>query len=134
MPLSKVAFHSAANANARFDEESDFHSILLSHRRMDAHVAKCVLLTKVLAADGIITENERAVLDRTMKREGLGEAERDIILNPDLWGEAEATVAKLPEEERRAILSELMEGASVDGRLSPLEAATIKQITAAIGL
>lgn len=101
---------------------------------MDVRIAKCVLLTKVLAADGIITENERAVLDRTMAREKIVEAEHDIILNPDEWGPAEGVIAKLPEADRRAILDELVEAASADGRLSPLEANVLKEITAALGL
>jgi uncharacterized tellurite resistance protein B-like protein len=101
---------------------------------MDVRVAKCVLLTKVLAADGIITENERSVLDRALEREKLTDAERDVVLNPDYWNEAEPVIVKLPESERREFLNELVEAASVDGRLSPLEAATLKQITAALGL
>lgn len=101
---------------------------------MDVRVAKCVLLTKVLAADGIITENERSVLDRVIAREALGERERAAIQNPDEWSGAEATIAGLPEDERRAVLGELVEAASADGRLSPLEAAMLKQITAALAL
>lgn len=91
-------------------------------------------MTKVLVADGIITENERAVLDRAMDREKLTDDERINVLDPDKWGGSEGVIAKLPEAERRAILDELVEAASVDGRLSPLEAGTLKEITAAIGL
>jgi uncharacterized tellurite resistance protein B-like protein len=101
---------------------------------MDTRVAKCILLTKVLAADGIITENERMVLDKAMAREGLAAADRDAVMDVDAWGDAEVFVAKLPEEERREVLSELVEASSADGRLSPLEAAMLKQITAALGL
>jgi uncharacterized tellurite resistance protein B-like protein len=101
---------------------------------MDARVAKCVLLTKVLTADGIITENERALLDQTMAREALTEAERKTVSDLDGWAEAEATLSKLPEAERREVLGQLVEAASADGRLSPLEAAALKQITVALGL
>ena len=96
--------------------------------------AKCVLLTKVLTADGIMTENERVLLDKAMAREGLTEAERKAVVDLEGWSDAEASIAKLPEAERRELLGELVEAASVDGRLSPLEAATLKQITAALGL
>jgi uncharacterized tellurite resistance protein B-like protein len=96
--------------------------------------AKCVLLTKVLTADGIMTENERALLDTTMAREGLTEAERKAVVDLEGWDDAEASVAKLSEAERREVVGQLVEAASVDGRLSPLEASMIKQITAALGL
>ncbi len=101
---------------------------------MDARVAKCVLLTKVLTADGIMTENERVLLDKTMAREGLSELERKTVADLDGWAVAEATLSKLPEAERRELLGHLVEAASADGRLSPLEASTLKQITAALGL
>jgi len=96
--------------------------------------AKCVLLTKGLTADGIMTENERALLDKAMAREGLTEAERKAVVELEGWNDAEASVVKLPEAERRELLGELVESASVDGRLSPLEASMLKQITAALGL
>ena len=101
---------------------------------MDVRVAKCMLLTKVLAADGIMTENERMVLDKAMAREKLADAERKLVLDLEGWNDAEAIVAKLGEDERRALLGELVEAASADGRLSPLENAMLKQITASIGL
>lgn len=101
---------------------------------MDVRVAKCVLLTKVLAADGMMTENERTVLEKAMKREALGDAERKIVLDLEGWNDAEAAIAKLGENERRELLGELVEAASADGRLSPLEASMLKEITAALGL
>ncbi len=101
---------------------------------MEARVAKCVLLTKVLTADGIMTENERMLLDKTMAREGLSEAERETVVELEGWADAEAVIAKLPEAERREMLGQLVEAASVDGRLSPLEATMLKQITASLGL
>lgn len=101
---------------------------------MDVRVAKCVLLTKILAADGIITENERSLLDKKMDHEALNEDERGIVLDVDRWSDAEAELAKLPESERREFLGELVEAASVDGKLSPLEAGMLKEITAALGL
>ena len=101
---------------------------------MDVRVAKCILLTKVLTADGMITENERVLLDKTMAREGLSEAERKLVVDLEGWEDAEAAARTLPEAQRRDLLGELVEAASADGRLSPLEASTLKQITAALGL
>ncbi len=101
---------------------------------MDVRVAKCVLVAKVLTADGIMTENERVVLDKTMARANLTDAERKRVVDLEGWSEAESALAKLPEDERREVLGQLVEAASADGRLSPLEATMLKQITAALGL
>lgn len=101
---------------------------------MDVRVAKCVLLTKVLAADGMITENERTLLEQEMSRAGLSAAERTTVTELEGWTEAASAVRKLSEDERRALMGELVEAASVDGRLSPLEAKALKQITSDLDL
>ncbi|MBI2395334.1 MAG: TerB family tellurite resistance protein [Deltaproteobacteria bacterium] len=101
---------------------------------MDQRIAKCLLVTKVLVADGIMTENERAFLDQSMKRLGLNDDERRRVIDLEGWDEAEPVVAKLSEDERRAFLDTLIGAASADGRLSPLEVAVVKEITAALGL
>jgi uncharacterized tellurite resistance protein B-like protein len=104
------------------------------HRYMKPNVAKCLLVSKVLVADGMMTENERAFLDRAMKGLGLDEEERKKVVNLDGWDQAEPVVAKLSETERRELLSMLVDAASADGKLSPLELATVKRITAELGL
>lgn len=101
---------------------------------MDAKVAKCLLVSKVLVADGIMTENERVFLDRTMSRLGLDECERRRVLDLEGWDQAEPIVAKLSVEEKRELMSTLVDASSADGRLSPLEMAAVKRITAALGL
>jgi len=101
---------------------------------MDARIAKCLLLSKVLAADGIMTENERSFLDSAMTRLGLGDAERRSILDLEGWNEAEAALAHLSMEDKREIVSQLVDAASADGRLSPLEMAMVKRITTALGV
>ena len=40
---------------------------------MDLPVAKCLLVSQVLVADGMMTENERAFLDALMTRLGLSD-------------------------------------------------------------
>lgn len=102
--------------------------------RMNLKVAKCLLVSKVLVADGIMTENERIFLDKMMRGLGLDEAERRRVLDLEGWDEAEPVVAKLATEEKREFLSMLVDASSADGRLSPLEMATVKRITEALGL
>ena len=101
---------------------------------MDPKVAKCLLVSKVLVADGIMTENERAFLDKMMRRMGLDDRDRRRVLDLEGWDQAEPVVAKLSSEEKRELLSTLVDASSADGRLSPLELQTVKRITAALGL
>lgn len=101
---------------------------------MEVRVAKCLLLSKVLAADGIMTENERFFLDKEMKRQGVTPDERKRILDLEGWDDAEAALKSLPEEEKQALMSQLVDAASADGKLSPLEMAMVKSISAALGL
>ena len=101
---------------------------------MDPKVAKCLLVSKVLVADGIMTENERIFLDKMMKGLGLDDGQRQRVLDLEGWDQAEPVVAKLSEDEKRELVSLLVDASSMDGRLSPLEAATVKRITAALGV
>lgn len=101
---------------------------------MDPKVAKCLLVSKVLVADGIMTENERLFLDKVMRGLGLSERERRGVLDIEGWDQAEPVVAKLSAQERRDLLAMLVDAASADGRLSPLEMQTVKRITVALGL
>jgi uncharacterized tellurite resistance protein B-like protein len=101
---------------------------------MDPRVAKCLLLSKVLAADGIMTENERAFLDSAMTRMGIADDQRRRILDLEGWDDAEAALAHLSQDEKREIVSQLVDAASADGRLSPLEMAMVKKISAALGV
>jgi uncharacterized tellurite resistance protein B-like protein len=101
---------------------------------MEPRIAKCLLLSKVLAADGIMTENERAFLDAAMKKLGVKDEERRGILDLEGWDEAEAALAGSSEEEKREMVSQLVDAASADGRLSPLEMAMVKRISKELGL
>jgi uncharacterized tellurite resistance protein B-like protein len=101
---------------------------------MDAKVAKCLLVSKVLVADGIMTENERVFLDKMMLGMGLDDGDRRRVLDLEGWDQAEPVVAKLSIDEKRELLSTLVDASSADGRLSPLELQTVKRITAALGL
>jgi uncharacterized tellurite resistance protein B-like protein len=103
---------------------------------MNLKVAKCLLVSKVLVADGIMTENERVFLDKMMRGLGLDENERRGVLDLEGWDEAEPVVAKLSVDEKREFVSMLVDASSAeaDGRLSPLELATVKRITAALGV
>lgn len=101
---------------------------------MDARIAKCLLISKVLAADGIMTENERAFLEGAMKKMGISPEERRSILDLEGWDEAESALVGLSAEDKSTILAQLVDAASSDGRLSPLESAMVKRIATALGV
>ncbi len=101
---------------------------------MDGRIAKCLLISKVLAADGIMTENERAFLESAMKKLAVTPDERRRILDLEGWDEAEAALSGLSKEEKSDLVSQLVDAASSDGRLSPLESAMVKRISAALGV
>lgn len=101
---------------------------------MEPRLAKCLLVAKVLVADGMMTEDERVFLGATMARLGLNEDERRRVIDLEGWDEAEPIVNALSEDEKRDIVDMLMTAASADGRLSKHEADTVKKISAALGL
>lgn len=101
---------------------------------MDKRVAQCLLLSKVLTADGIMTENERAFLDAAMNKLAISPEDRRKIIDLEGWADAEAALTGLSTDEKQAIVSQLVDAASADGRLSPLEVAMVKRISAALGL
>ncbi len=101
---------------------------------MDPKVAKALLVSKVLVADGIMTENERAFLDRLMKKLELDEAQRNSVVNLEVIDQAEEIVAKLSQDEKQDMVTVLVDAASADGRLSPLELKVVRGITTALGL
>ncbi len=101
---------------------------------MDPRIAKCLLVSKILVADGIMTDAERAFLSVSMTRMGLTEDERRSVFDLEGWDDAEAALVTLSDDEKREIVSTLVDAAAIDGRLSALEMQAVKQITAALGL
>ena len=101
---------------------------------MNANVAKCLVVSKVLVADGIMTDDERAFLGEMMSRLGLSDEERRRVVELEGLDEAEPIVRALGDEERREIVELLVDAASADGRLSPHELSTVQRVTAALGL
>jgi uncharacterized tellurite resistance protein B-like protein len=101
---------------------------------MSPNVAKCLVVSSVLVADGMMTDDERAFLDELITGLGLTEDERKTVIDLEGIDEAQAMVAKLPEDERRAIVEQLVDAASADAKLSPHELAAIKKVSAALGV
>lgn len=101
---------------------------------MNEKVAKCLLVSKVLVADGIMTDDEHAFLEALMTAEGLDAEERHRVVELEGWDEAERLFGALPLDQRRALLAQLFDAAAADGRLSAHELATIRQVAAGLGV
>ncbi len=101
---------------------------------MNANVARCLLVSKVLVADGMMTEDERGFLDGMMRSLGLTDEERRQVIELEGWDEAEPIVQALSTDDRLAIVELLVDAAAADGRLSGHEAETIKKVSTALGV
>ena len=101
---------------------------------MNANMAKCLVVSKVLVADGIMTDDERAFLAEMMRRLGLTPDEQQRVVELEGLDEADHIVAALSADERREIVELLVDAASADGKLSPHELAAVKRVTAALGV
>ena len=101
---------------------------------MKPDVAQCLLVTKVLVADGVLTDAERAFLEASMRGLGLTDEEQASVLELEGWAAAEPLVADLETDEKHVLLALLVDAASADGRLSPHEFASVKKIARALGL
>ena len=101
---------------------------------MNANVAKCLVVSKVLVADGMMTDEEKAFLDGMMTSLGLSDTEKRSVHDLEGIDDATALVKQLPAEERQDIVSQLVDAASADGKLSPLEMDVVKRVTKALGL
>ena len=74
---------------------------------MDPKVARCLLIAKVLVADGIMTENERVFLDKAMSGMGLDAAEKRKVFDLEGWDQAEAADQQERSERTEAIQESL---------------------------
>jgi uncharacterized tellurite resistance protein B-like protein len=101
---------------------------------VNANEAKCLVVSKVLVADGMMTDDEREFLDALMLELELDDAQRKRVIDLEGWDEADAIVRALPEDDRRDIVGRLVDASSADGKMSPHELEAVKRVTKALGL
>ena len=101
---------------------------------MDETVARCMLLAKVLAADGETTGTEHAFLERAMNKLSLDEADRERVRALEEWDLALSAIASLDEATKRSIMESVVHAVIADGKVSPEEMATIERINTGLGL
>lgn len=101
---------------------------------MNPNVAKSLLVAKVLVADGMMQDEERAFLDTVMTTFSLTVDERKTVTELEGMDTAQELVLALPEEDRQQVLEMLVDAASADGKLSPHELAVVQRLTKALAL
>jgi uncharacterized tellurite resistance protein B-like protein len=101
---------------------------------VDPKVAKALVVSNVLVADGMMTDEERAFLDDFITTLGLDDEQRRAVIDLEGADDAAAVVHQLSEDERRDIVGLLVDACASDGKLSPHELDVVKRLTAALGL
>lgn len=101
---------------------------------MNPAMAKCLVVSKVLIADGMMTDTERAFLAAMMDELGLTEQERAKVVGLEGLDEAEMLVSALTRGERQQLVEMLVEAASADGHLSPHELRMVQRISQALNV
>ncbi|SRR5258706_14210620 len=101
---------------------------------MNTRVARCHLLAEVLAADGIMTDAERALLERHLAHDEISDEERRQVREFDNADDAIVALRERPAAEKHEIIDQLVEAALADGKLTPNETAAVKRIAAALGV
>ena len=92
------------------------------------------LLEAVVAADGVVSDEEREFLRRVVDRFGITEhdrADRPVMGSP---GEAMAALRGLPQDVQTRVMALLVEAAVVDGVVAPEERALLLASAASLGI
>lgn len=101
---------------------------------MTPNAAKCLLVSKVLVADGIMSDDEHWFLAAMMDRLGLSPEERATVIDLEGWDDAEPIIAGLPLADRQDLVEMLFDAAGADGKLSANELAAVKKIAQTLGV
>lgn len=101
---------------------------------MHESLARCMLIAKILASDGIMTDEERSFLETAMETLGLSDEERGRVRDFEGWDEAEPFIAQMSLEAKRSMMDGLVNAVLADGKVSPHEMAAIEKLSEAFGL
>lgn len=101
---------------------------------MNANEAKCLVVSKVLVADGMMADGEREFLTELMTTLGLTDEERHRVVELEGLDDADAVVRALPVDERRDLVATMIDASAADGKLSAHELEVVKRLTAALDL
>ena len=92
------------------------------------------LIEAVIAADGVVSDDEREFLRRIVERFGIDHAERADQVVASAPGAAMATLRSLAPDVQVRVMALLVEAAVVDGQVAPEERALLLAAAASLGI
>lgn len=101
---------------------------------MRVEVAHCHLLARLMAADGVMTRAERAILNEAMERLSLSAGEREQVIHFEGQDNLQGAIAEMSQAARQRVRDEVVAAALTDGQVGPLELKAVEEITLALGL
>lgn len=94
----------------------------------------CEIVAQLVIADGAVTDDERAFLQRLMDRFEFDDADRSAVFGAvDIGQPIDDRLAQLEPSQRADLLMELEEAASADGHVGRGEQQIIDQVRSALG-
>ena len=92
------------------------------------------LIEAVIAADGIVSDDEREFLRRVIARFGISEADHADRIAASAPGLATAMLRSLAPDVQVRVMALLVEAAVVDGQVTPEERALLLAAAASLGI
>ena len=92
------------------------------------------LIEAVIAADGVVSDDEREFLRRVVERFGIRDEDRTDSIAASAPGPATATLRALPPDVQARVMALLVEAAVVDGNVAPEERALLLASAASLGI
>jgi uncharacterized tellurite resistance protein B-like protein len=92
------------------------------------------LIEAVVAADGVVSDDEREFLQRVMARFGISDQDRADHIVASAPGAATATLRALAPDVQVRVMALLVEAAVVDGHVAPEERALLLASAATLGI
>ncbi|HVY44717.1 MAG TPA: TerB family tellurite resistance protein [Minicystis sp.] len=100
----------------------------------DERIKVCELIESIIAADGVVADEERAFLRRVLERFGISEADYgDRIVTSDA-GRVTTRLRTLSPDVQMRVMALLVDAAVVDGTVAPEERALLLAAAAALGV
>jgi uncharacterized tellurite resistance protein B-like protein len=94
----------------------------------------CELIEAMIAADGVVADEEREYLRRIVERFGLPERSAGPLSAANDFGRTTTTLRALAPDVQARVMALLVEAAVIDGRVDPQERALLLASAATLGI
>lgn len=94
----------------------------------------CELIEAVIAADGVVVQEEREFLERVIRRFGMPDRGGEEEIPPSEIGRTTRTLRELDPDLQTRVMALLVEAAIIDGKVDPKERALLLAAAATLGI